>query len=239
MTQIPAGWYPDPTAPPTHPPHLRYWDGGSWTEHAAAPPAPTAPMGYAAPGPTTPDGVPLAGWWWRVLAFVIDSFIVGIPGFVVAIPAAAGMQGRLQDAMDKLTSSDQPDILGFYDSYFDALRPVMAWGLVAAALGLVYFAVMLRWKGATLGQLATGLEVRLRETPGRLPWGAVVLRVLALNGVRVLPTILFVLAGWRAGVPLAVVVELYLVLDVLWPLWDKNRQALHDKVARTNVVKVR
>jgi uncharacterized RDD family membrane protein YckC len=28
-------------------------------------------------------------------------------------------------------------------------------------------------------------------------------------------------------------------LDSLWPLWDKKNQALHDKVARTNVVVVR
>jgi uncharacterized RDD family membrane protein YckC len=35
------------------------------------------------------------------------------------------------------------------------------------------------------------------------------------------------------------VVTIYLFLDVLWPLWDSRRQALHDKVARTVVVKVR
>ena len=26
------------------------------------------------------------------------------------------------------------------------------------------------------------------------------------------------------------------LLDVLWPLWDEKKQALHDKVAGTNVV---
>ena len=28
-------------------------------------------------------------------------------------------------------------------------------------------------------------------------------------------------------------------IDLLWPLWDKKRQALHDKAARTVVVDVR
>ena len=31
-------------------------------------------------------------------------------------------------------------------------------------------------------------------------------------------------------------VSLITVLDLLWPLWDQKRQALHDKVAKTAVV---
>ena len=31
---------------------------------------------------------------------------------------------------------------------------------------------------------------------------------------------------------------LYAVLDYLWPLWDRSRQCLHDKVAQTRVVRV-
>jgi len=32
---------------------------------------------------------------------------------------------------------------------------------------------------------------------------------------------------------------LYSLLDVLWPLWDDKKQAIHDKIAGTNVVRVR
>lgn len=32
MTQIPAGWFPDPERPDG----VRYWDGGNWTEHRAS-----------------------------------------------------------------------------------------------------------------------------------------------------------------------------------------------------------
>src|SRR4249919_336941 len=39
----PPGWYPDQTRPGS----LRYWDGGSWTEHAAPATAPPAgPYGH-------------------------------------------------------------------------------------------------------------------------------------------------------------------------------------------------
>jgi hypothetical protein len=43
MSDIRAGWYPDPEVPT----QSRYWDGTQWTEHRA-------PMGHAAPGPESP-----------------------------------------------------------------------------------------------------------------------------------------------------------------------------------------
>ncbi|TXG88287.1 DUF2510 domain-containing protein [Rhodococcus rhodnii] len=44
MTQMAAGWYPDPEMAGT----VRYWDGAAWTESAA--PAPTqAPAGTISP----------------------------------------------------------------------------------------------------------------------------------------------------------------------------------------------
>ena len=35
------------------------------------------------------------------------------------------------------------------------------------------------------------------------------------------------------------VASLFPLLDGLWPLWDRKKQALHDKAAKTNVVMVR
>ncbi len=49
MTQIPAGWYPDPAQ--THPGRQRYWDGTGWTEHVhdsqPQPQPPAYPYGAA------------------------------------------------------------------------------------------------------------------------------------------------------------------------------------------------
>jgi uncharacterized RDD family membrane protein YckC len=235
VTQIPAGWYPDPTAPPATPPHLRYWDGNAWTEHAAASPGPAA---YAAGGPTTPDGVPLAGWWWRVLAYVIDGFVVGVPAALASLPAEISAQDRINGLTDQLDSAN-PDWGLFWHTYADILRDQLIWQLPFVLLGVAYFVVMLRWKGATLGQLATGLQVRLREAPGRLPWRAICLRVLVLNVLGMLPTVFLALGAWPVALVLGAVLVVFTPLNLLWPLWDKNRQALHDKLARTNVVKVR
>jgi len=35
---------------------------------------------------------------------------------------------------------------------------------------------------------------------------------------------------------LSLISSLAYLLDVLWPLWDDKRQAIHDKAAATNVV---
>ena len=80
--------------------------------------------------------------------------------------------------------------------------------------------------GQTPGKMAIGISVRLRERPGPPPSEAV-LRRLAL------PVVLFIL-------PLVPVIGsiagLARLLDLLWPAWDERKQALHDKVAATNVV---
>ena len=51
MTQIPAGWYPDPDPDAPEPKGQRYWDGQQWTEHVQ--PAP-----QSAPGTVPPVGRP-------------------------------------------------------------------------------------------------------------------------------------------------------------------------------------
>lgn len=239
MTQIPAGWYPDPAQ--THPARQRYWDGTGWTEHthdpapavptaaspASAPPpfpsyaayAPAPPL-YVAPPATTPDGVPLAGWWWRVLARVLDGFIM-IPLYaLVVVPVIASQWDSLRQWADDtryaadhgLPAPPAPAVFNLTSG------PGITLWLSVLAIAVVYEIVFLLWKQATPGKLLVGLRVRRRESPD-LPAGAVFARV----GI--------VLLGQLCG--------LFTLLDDLWPLWDDKKQALHDKVARTNVVRPR
>jgi uncharacterized RDD family membrane protein YckC len=232
VTQTPAGWYPDPQPQAGHPPYVRWWDGASWTEHAQPAPGAVAVQAPPSERDTTPDGQPLAGWWVRVGAYLIDVLVLVPILVLVSIP----FWGHIGDVMG--------DYFHDVSNAMDNGRPVPAssyvrdelqgtfllLGLINAAVSFAYSVGMLMWKQATVGKLCLGLRVRLRETPGPMPFSTVAVRWLVQFGPGVvLAQVPFV--GSIGG--------LYGFLDGLWPLWDGRRQALHDKAAKTNVVRIR
>lgn len=256
MTQIPAGWYPDPDPSVPHERRgQRYWDGSSWTEHVLAPSGPVVQGGYpgapytgtpypaapaygqgygAAPSAavaTTPDGERLAGWWQRVAAYLIDLLVMTPVVFLLAWPWMSDILSIYTDMIGETMEAaragteppDQAEIFG------QILVPMLMVTLVGLAVNLVYNAGFLKWRAATPGKMVVGLKVRLREKPGPLSWGTVLLRWGGQNW-----------HGLASGLPiLGSVVSLWPVIDSLWPLWDDKKQALHDKIARTNVVRTR
>lgn len=82
----PPGWYPDQTSPGS----LRYWDGVSWTEHAApatAPPA--APYGHAS---VTIKPGKVAVWVTAILSLFTFSFrSVDATGHVTTVSIPLGV----------------------------------------------------------------------------------------------------------------------------------------------------
>lgn len=242
MTSQP-GWHPDPV-PPAYgqPAQLRYWDGTRWTEHTAPAQGPAASEQYAAqqvygaaqqvygaPGQaTTPDGVPLSGWWWRVLAVIIDVVILSAVMVAIAYPWVSDVASSYGDWLDEAMSSSSGSV-DTRQLQEDIARPVLIITAINIALGFVYNVGFLMWKQATPGKLVLGLRVRLRETPGPMPLGTVLMRWVGQYAVGILG--LLPLAGSIGG--------LYSIVNYLWPLWDSKKQALHDKVAKTNVVRIR
>ena len=233
----PPGWYPDPTPPPGVPPAQRWWDGAAWTAHLAPAVQPTAQpyaqppaSAYAQPA-TTPDGEPLAGWGTRLGAYLLDVLIL-LPVFVLAtVPFWGQIGDAFGDYWDEVTRAidmggEAPSGTELQRELFGTLLGI---GLINIAISLVYHVGFLVWKQATPGKLMLGLRVRRRDVPGPMPLGTVLLRWLTQFGPGVLGTIQYV--GY--------LISIYTFLDGLWPLWDKNRQALHDKAARTNVVRTR
>jgi uncharacterized RDD family membrane protein YckC len=255
------GWHPDPAPQqPGQPPQLRWWDGSRWTEHTTPVPGQQAPGGESRPGPyqgqfgyqpypvqqdqqqpyarhpyggpgakVTPDGVPLSGWWWRVLAFIIDSLILGVVAALIAMPWVRDVIHDYRVWFDAAMDASQnggtaPDAA---DLQRQVAGPIAVIGAIQLGLSLVYNVAFLMWRQATPGKLACGLRVRLRGRPGPMPIGTILLRWLGQFGIGVIglvPTV-----GGITGV--------YSILDYLWPLWDSKNQAVHDKIARTNVVR--
>jgi uncharacterized RDD family membrane protein YckC len=242
MTQIPAGWYPDPDPAAPEPRGQRYWDGQQWTEHVAAPTgspaaattyAPMAPYsgGFAPVGATTPDGQPLAGWWRRVGAYLIDSVILLVLTMILGLPWARQIGGAYGDLVnDSIRAAENGSSLPQQgDLLAELWVPFLILTLIALGLNLVYNVGFLKWRAATPGKLALGMRVRLRELPGPLSWATVLRRWFGQNWYAVLGAVP-VLGG---------LLSIYPLIDDLWPLWDARKQALHDKIAKTNVVRVR
>ena len=177
----------------------------------------------------TPDGQPLSGWWRRVGATLLDSVLTSAVGMALAWPWLSEIGRAYGDLIRLISESARtggplPDTDAFTARIADPMQVVV---LILWGVQLVYGVGFLKAFAATPGKMLLGLEVRLRERPGPLPWGTVLLRWFTQNAgilLRVVPVI-------------PVFFSLYALLDVLWPLWDGKRQALHDKAARTNVVR--
>jgi uncharacterized RDD family membrane protein YckC len=227
----PPGWYADPQSPPGYAPGVRWWDGQQWTDLAHPAVGPSAPGGPTSSVPTTPDGEPLAGWGIRFGAYVIDAILVSIVAAIIGAPFVAKIVNAYADLFRESidaarTGSARPNQL---DVYGEIWLPLLGFAAVSIVLNFIYQVGFLRWRAATPGKLMLGMRVRLRERPGPLEWGTILKRWVSQFGPNLLS--LIPLLGLIAG--------LYPWVDGLWPLWDERRQALHDKFAKTNVVRTR
>jgi uncharacterized RDD family membrane protein YckC len=176
----------------------------------------------------TADGVPLAGWWHRLLAVALDWIFVSL----LAIVPAIGIYRRLWAQVvvffqESMRAAQAGQSAPPTPTAADLLAPrdTLTLTLVGLGMALVYNIVFLRWRAATPGKLICGLRVvpvgqgQNREA---LPWGTVLIRTV----VWVLPKVHAYLLAVR-------------VVDALYPLRHPRRQSLHDLAARTQVVKKR
>jgi uncharacterized RDD family membrane protein YckC len=91
---------------------------------------------------------------------------------------------------------------------------------ISVLVSFLYFWIMHATRGQTLGKMAMGIRVVRADdldaiTYGQAAWRHVFVYLISLVTCGI------------AG-----------IVDVAWILWDKRRQALHDKIANTLVVKV-
>ncbi|MGW1346349.1 RDD family protein [Kribbella sp. NPDC002412] len=188
-------------------------------------------QGYGYPGQrvaATPDGQPLSGWWRRVFARIIDSIIVGIIG----LPFTGYFYWQyfqviwdyMEDTMDAAAAGTPQSTFALPSEVYQWMIPAV---LIGIAVSFVYEYFFLTRSGATPGKKAVGIAVRLRDVPGPPPGAAVAKRFSVYTGLSLL-----------SAIPLVGTLFSFLsLINYLWPLWDDKKQALHDKVAGTNVVR--
>ncbi|WP_460459529.1 RDD family protein [Angustibacter peucedani] len=227
MTSPTPGWYPDPYVQQ----QMRWWDGARWTEDTYER---TEPVGWPAPAttaaasgadrPTTDDGAALAGWWSRAAARLLDLAVTGVLAWLVGFSQSRVFLGSVADQLDAgMRAAEQGTDAPAFQYDPATIKALAILSLVWLGVTLVYDLVFLLWRAATPGKLLLGLVVRPWVPGQRLTVGAVLLRWL----------------GFEVGTSLPYVGTFYLLVDLLWPVRDARRQALHDKYAGTCVVRRR
>ncbi|MGO1972994.1 MAG: RDD family protein [Propionibacteriaceae bacterium] len=184
-------------------------------------------MAAGRPVPVTADGVPLAGWGWRLLASMIDGLLLSVLTSLASFPILSrmieGVTHYMQAVIEWTENPTGPQpvpetYMNMSDQYLIAL--------IGAAVGMVFHVLFLHMKQATPGKLALGLRV-VPVDQGQAQEKALSIRqVLVRAAIWVLP------AKISCG-------AIFQLLDGLFPLWQPKRQALHDLAAKTQVVKIR
>lgn len=208
-----------PAAPGQHGPAQRWPQGGPMPSYGQ-------PLGWQSNQATTPDGVVLSGWWKRVLAQIIDNIVVSIVALPLTFAPMKQAVNVLQDYFQQVAnavnagSSTMPALP-------DSLSgPILQISVTILILNLVYEIAFLTRTGATPGKRVAGISVRLRDKPGPPTLDAVLKRTAVKQGGDVVGLVRVL--GFFGS--------LFRTVDVLWPLWDVKKQAIHDKAASTNVV---
>jgi len=155
----------------------------------------------------SPLGLRYGGFWIRFGARFIDGLILGVPLLLLAavmIPALFKVQG------DTSNPTIPTAIAAFSLTLF----------LIYFVVVICYEVVLLKYRGATLGKMACGLQV-VRSDGSSLGWGVSIGRFLMWNvvtsGIPYLNFVLLLISGIMAGT-------------------DAQKRALHDRVCDTRVV---
>ena len=159
--------------------------------------------------PVAPDGRPLAGQGQRLGARLIDGFIA----LAVSAVLAGIIAGGLAALLSATVGENSP-----------AVPATAITLLVLVVLGVQYayeVEIPLRWNGRTPGKRLLKIAVAALEPGVALTRGRLAKRFAMLFAFNLL-------SNCYVG-----------FLDPLWCLWDKPyRQCLHDKPAKTVVVRV-
>jgi uncharacterized RDD family membrane protein YckC len=184
---------------------------------------PPPPRGYV-PIPLAPDGRPLAGFGDRLLAFIVDALIMGAASMIFLLPALIWWFRRFAETMTTLNSSYDPADTppsDFFADFFVGYLVLLAIAVISGLLISYVYLVEMSWRsGQTIGKRIMKLQVA------------------PVDAAESRSRMMFV-KRWAVERLCGLLVPFFDYLDGLWQLWDKPlQQCLHDKAARTVVVKI-
>jgi uncharacterized RDD family membrane protein YckC len=212
----PQGPPPAP-APPQGPPQAPPPSGPSSPSGPSGgypPPPPGQYPSYPGGGYGDLAGVPYAGWGTRLGGYLID-LVIFIPVLAVLYLAFRHTHVLEVHLMVKRNGSNTRRNLSL-------LAPIIT------AVAFVAYATILYGgaRGQTVGMMAVGVRVVRDGTHDALGYGRAFWRALLEQFLRILGAVTIILG-------------VFWLLDMLFPLWDSKKQTLHDKVVNTVVIRLR
>lgn len=145
-------------------------------------------MGYGGPPAPYAPAANYGGFWIRVVAYIIDVILIDIVAFIL-------------DAIFKVNPTDTRASASSVS------------GLVSLLVGILYFAGLWTYWGATLGQRVLRLRVVDANTMQPIGLGKAILRYFGL-----------------------IISFLVCFIGVIWVAFDARKQGWMDKIAGTVVI---
>lgn len=193
-----------------------------------APPQPPARPGRHAVAPRgrrAADGTPLAPWWRRLLAWIIDQAICT----VLALPATAAILAVRWDTLQQWSNAVQAAAARGAElptAPAELVSAMAAAGVAGTLLYFLYELIGLTRFGTTWGRRLLGIRVRVPAAAGPLSVQAASRR----SAVKVAGQI----AGGTAA--LANLGFFFTLFDLGRGLMDRDRRTLHDLAGGTDVI---
>lgn len=175
------------------------------------------------PNGLTPEAVSRpSGWARRAGARLLDTLIIVFPGYLAVAVLVQGVMGLPVTLAEDSAAQTSELMLG------DVVASFLMFGLWIA-----YETFFVSHRGQTPGKMLLGIKV-IPVNEDTVPLGVdpatAARRAVLLNIVTA--------AAWAPS-PIVFVLNMFVLLAVLWPLWDRPyHQGLHDKIVRTRVVRV-
>ncbi|RNI23313.1 RDD family protein [Flexivirga caeni] len=192
-----------------------------------------SPYGYqqqyqARPVKMTPDGEPTASWWRRLFAYLIDNILVSLVAVVISWSWLQPWIKVITDWYDAVLTAAKNG--GSQPPVPSALYHVpWQFPVVSLLIYLVYEIGLVAWRGQTIGHLICGVRVRGAGSAAKPEINAAVIRAL-VKGVSNITTFIPVLGSLGS---------VFSLVDGLIPLGERSAQSIHDKAAKTYVVRAR
>jgi uncharacterized RDD family membrane protein YckC len=236
QNEAPPGYGPQPQngAPPGHappyagppqngaPPYGTSPHYGTAPPYAGLRPHGTPYLAYAAGLPAGPEP-DLAEWWRRLLGRLIDILVLAILTTPVAVAVLSHAFSQYQGVLDRYPDLNTPAAQTAISRADGRLfGSWLIFACIIAVLSFFYDSIQHGLWGQTLGKRALGTRVVSADDRSKISGGTAAGRAAVYALIPVIPLI---------G-------SLFSLLNGLWLTWDRRRQALHDKAARTIVVKV-